>query len=136
MFKSKDSSSKMADFPVTTYIDWIPRLCLVIFLWDKLGFWFPCDSALNWKLLRIKIMKQTPALKRSGYSCESLVNNFVSQAGLLGDVWCPGCFMTSILNIDYTVTSCSADISLLSNKYSIFWNLLPYSYWIIEIYTL
>jgi len=35
--------------------------------------------------------------------------------------------MTMVLDIDDT-TSCRVDISLVANKYSIIWNLLPYSY--------
>jgi hypothetical protein len=74
-------------------------------------------------------MKQPRVLQRSGYNYEStLYNNRFSQAGLLGDIWCPGCFMTLILDIEDTVTSYSVDISLLSNKYSIFWNFLLYFY--------
>ena len=48
-----------------------------------------------------------------------------AKLGLLGDIWCPGCFMTLIFDIDDPGTSCSVDVSLFSKKYSIFWNLLP-----------
>jgi len=42
--------------------------------------------------------------------------------------------MTVVLDID-DPTSCRVDISLVGNKYSIIWNLLPYSY-LIQMYTL
>ena len=71
------------------------------FLEGKLGRWFPRDSALNWKLLSIKITKQSRAIQRSGYNFESnAYDSCVSQAGLLGDIECPGCFMAMILDID------------------------------------
>ena len=39
---------------------------------------------------------------KSGYNFESTgYDSCVSQAGLLGDNQCPGCFMTVILNIDH-----------------------------------
>jgi len=60
----------------------------------QLGRWFPRDSAMNWKLLSIKIMKQPCAVKRSGYIYESTgYDKCVSQAGLLGDIMCPGWIM-------------------------------------------
>jgi hypothetical protein len=46
-------------------------------------------------------MKQPRALKGSGYNCASTgYNDFVSQIGLLGDLMCPGCFMTLIPDVD------------------------------------
>jgi len=49
----------------------------------------------------------------------------ISQSRVLGDIWWHGSFVTFM-------TSSVNDISLLSNKYSIFYNLL--FYWIIQIY--
>jgi len=70
-------------------------------------------------------MKQPRALKRSEYNYESTCHNtFVSQAGILGDILCPVCFMTLKLDIDDPLTFCHVDISPLSNMYSIYWNLL------------
>jgi len=71
-------------------------------------------------------MKQLRAIQRSEYNFESTgYDSRVSQAGLLGVIYCPGCFMTLYLTL-MTPTSCRADISLLGNKYSIIWNLLSY----------
>jgi len=53
------------------------------FLRGKLGRWFPPDSALNWKLLSIKIMKQSRAIQKSEHNFESTgYDNRVSQAGV------------------------------------------------------
>ena len=75
--------------------------------------------------IRVNIMKPPRALKRSEYNYESTYyNNFVNQVGILGDILYPVCFMTLKLYIDDPLTSCHADISLLSNMYSIYWNVL------------
>jgi len=53
------------------------------FLYGKLGRSFPRDSALKWKLLSIKIMKQSRAIQKSEYNFESTgYDNCVSQAGV------------------------------------------------------
>ena len=45
-------------------------------------------------------MKQSRAIQRSEYFDSTGYDNCVSQAGLLGDVQCPGCFTTIIFDID------------------------------------
>jgi len=70
-------------------------------------------------------MKQSPAIQRTEYNFESTgYEHRVSQGGLLGDIYCPACFMTLHLTL-MTRLPGRVDISLLGNKYSIIWNLLP-----------
>jgi hypothetical protein len=78
----------MAEFLEATDVDRIPpSVSRQVFLYGKIGRLFLRDSALNWKILSIRIMKQSRAIPRSGYNFESIgYDRWVSQAGLLGDI--------------------------------------------------
>jgi len=54
----------------------------------------------------------------------------LTKLDILDDIWWHDCFMTLMI----LITSFKVEVSLLSKKYSIFWNLLLYC--IIQIYTL
>ena len=89
------------------------------FLEGKLGRWFPPDSALNWKLLSIKIIKKSRAVQKSEYNFASTgYDSCVSQAR----VWVTFSALVALWQWYLTLmtpTSCRVDISVSSNKYSI-----------------
>ena len=106
-----------------------PNILRQAFLCGKLGRWFPRDSTLNWKLLSIKIMKQSHAVQKSEFNFESTgYDNCVSQAGF----WVTFSVLVALWLRHLTLmtpTSCPVDISLSSNKYSI---ILTYCFTVTE----
>ena len=70
---------RVAEFLVATDVDRIPtNVSRQVLLYGKLGRWFPRDRALNWKLLSIKIMKQSRAIRDQGTILNPLVTTVVS----------------------------------------------------------
>jgi len=106
-----------------------PNILRQAFLCGKLGRWFPRDSTLNWKLLSIKIMKQSHAVQKSEFNFESTgYDNCVSQAGF----WVTFSVLVALWLRHLTLmtpTFCPVDISLSSNKYSI---ILTYCFTVTE----